>query len=68
MCTSGMQDVNGHERSENYMNLNVCHLARGRGGQLVSLHAQGVHGLPACKPLELCFHQVGLEAGEVQRR
>ena len=50
------------------MNLNVCHLARGRGGQLVSLHAQGVHGLPACKPLELCFHQVGLEAGEVQRR
>ena len=68
MCNSGMQDANIVDRSENCMNLNVGHLARGRGGQLVSLHAQGVHGLPACKPLELCFHQVGLEAGEVQRR
>ena len=48
MYTSGMQDANGHEILENYVNLNVGHLARGRGGQLVSLHAQGVHGLPAC--------------------
>ena len=48
------------------MDLHISHLARWWRGQLVSLHAERVHGLTPGQSLKLCLHEVGLEAGEIE--
>merc|ERR1719288_669833 len=45
--------------------LDIRHLAWWGGGQLVPLHAQGVHGLSVAQSLKLGLHQLCLKTGSL---